>query len=124
MNIKHLKAVPVALFMAFGGSHAVASNGWFYDESSDSIVFTVEGSRGAIASPSSALPRNVEPDRSWYHEELRDTIVFNVEGSRSQYGPSNSPSNTNTPNRSWYYDELRDTIVFNVEGSRDKHREM
>ena len=123
MKTKYLKITPIAIVMALGAGQAVAERSWYHDESSDSIVFNVEGSRNG-ETRSAQMPEPTVPDRSWYYDQSRDTIVFNVEGSRSNYERSSSPRDAGGSSRSWYYDEDRDTIVFNVEGSRDQYLRM
>lgn len=122
MNIKHMTLTPVAFALALGSAPALSSNGWYHDEKTDSIVFTLEGSRSGLPASENSAAMSENATRSWYYDDVRDTIVFNVEGSRSDYARSNQPGNQTPMNtRSWYYDESRDTIVFNVEGSRSDY---
>jgi len=88
MNTNQWIPVLIALTLAIGSVQAFADSGWYYDEDSDTVIYSYSG--GPVThSTSRSEDEFVEHTGAWYYDEDSDTIVFNSEGSRSNYARTN-----------------------------------
>ena len=88
MNMNQWTPVLVASILAIGTVQAFADSGWSYDEDSDTIIFSNNGSPESQP-VSRSEDETLEQTGAWYYDESSDTIVINSEGSRDQYVRSN-----------------------------------
>jgi len=81
MNTKFLMHTLVGLTLSVSTAQAFADGGWYYDEYSDTVIHSYNGS--AATSPSSNSKNAVvQHSGTWYYDESSDNIVYNVNGSR------------------------------------------
>ena len=88
MNTKFWIPTLVSLVLAIGAVEAFADSNWYYDEGTDTVVFSYNGSP-VTRSDSRSEHEVVDHSGTFYYDEGSDTIVFNSEGSRSQYARTN-----------------------------------
>ena len=93
MNIKFWMRGLTGLFLVTGSVQAMADNDWNYDESTQTIIFSVSDSP-VTQSSSQIEDEVVEHAGAWYYDEDSDTIVINSAGSRSIYARTNPSINT------------------------------
>ena len=88
MNTKQWTPVLIVSLLAFGSAQAFADSGWHYDEDSDTVIFSYNGS--PVISSTSQLEDDVmEHTGAWNYDEYTDTIVIHSKGSRSNYARTN-----------------------------------
>ena len=88
MDIKQWTPVLIATLLAFGSVQAFADSGWNYDEDSDTVIFSFNGSP-VPQSTSRSEDEAMGNTDAWHYDEDSDTIVYNNEGSRSEHARAN-----------------------------------
>ena len=92
MSTKFWMPILIATALSIGTVQAFADSGWHYDEDSDAIIFSYNGSPVAH-STSHSEDGAVQQSGTWIYNESCDNIVYNVEGSRRHYVLTNPSTN-------------------------------
>lgn len=87
MNTKEWTPVLVASILVISSVQAFADSGWYYDEDSDTVIHSFNGSP-VTQTASHAGNDSMEQGGTWYYHEDSDSIVFSHAGSRSRYSRS------------------------------------
>lgn len=82
MNTRFLMPALIGLTLSINTIQAFAGSGWSYNEDSDTVIYSYNGS--PVTRPDSHSNNAVvQHSGTWYYDESSDNIVYNVSGSRN-----------------------------------------
>ena len=92
----------IGLALSICTVQAFADSGWYYDEDSDTVIYS--NNQSAVTQPSS-LSNNavVQHSGSWYYDESNDYIVYNVGDSHGHSAQTITLTDTIGPDSNLIY---------------------